>query len=207
MIDYIAKTPSNYALDDFFSVETINEGIKNAIIQKSNALYPEVFEFDDIWSYFFHERYIGLLFKYDFKPDTTHVLTVNYQMSGAMDRRNSYEPIYTFKYFLSPAKHWRYFKALDIEIMTTDELPFVIDSNLALDSVSKKYFAHFNGIPDDRFVFSVYSRPEINWIEKNIAPISRNAPYFLYILFPVLALFLTAFGVAYFLKNYYQKPK
>lgn len=108
-----------------------------------------------------------IIFKINFKPQSTSTLNVTYTQYGGFDRTE--KRIDSFIYYLQPAKYWADFKDLSIYI----DLPqnYNLNPNMKFDLTSenllgKTYYLHSDGLPEEDLYFEIYSTgPSIlNWI-------------------------------------------
>ena len=148
---------------------------------------------DDAMGVFHSERIITLIYSVDFPAGAEKQVRVGYLTGGTMDRRETPTPKYTYTYLLSPAKHWKSFGILDIEILTPEEAPYIIGSSLALEPVGeRRYTSSLGGLPEEELVFTLYQKEEVgklDQIQKSLDGL-RYLPVLLSILWPFLLIIL-----------------
>lgn len=111
-----------------------------------------------------------------------------------MDIRKSKEPIYTFDYILNPAKNWKSFKDLNIEINPPSSNPYIIDTSIELSRQENgNYTGYFEELPDEDLLFSLYYKEKISALDKIRGFTSRNIYMFYFILLPILILIIIGF--------------
>ena len=146
----------------------------------------------------YRERIFVLVYDIEFPPATTKAIEVRYPMEGTIDRRNSSDYTFTFGYITNPAKGWADFGTLDIEVIPDQRNPYIISSSLPLErQTDGRYITNLLGLPEDDIVFTLYSKPEIDKIEKFTGFFNKNfgiVAYLMYLLVP-FALVATMIGV------------
>ena len=134
-------------------------------------------------------------------PDRTRtalVYTVEFPAGGSREVAVSYPSLsysvrdgttywqHTFTYLLSPAKDWAHFGTLDVEISTSEEAPYLIDSTLPLEEDGEgRYTARFDGLPEGELEFTLYPKPSITLLDRAGVWV-QNARYALAMLWPLL---------------------
>ncbi|MGI6129845.1 MAG: hypothetical protein ACOYEO_07125 [bacterium] len=113
------------------------------------------------------DRVMTLVYTVDFPADSHKNMTVHYKTIGTMDRRKTATPVYTFNYILNPAQSWSNFQNLTIEVLTPEESPYVVYSNIELAKENQRHYrARLNTLPDGDFIFSIYAREKITAWDK-----------------------------------------
>ena len=103
-------------------------------------------------------RVISLLCTVEFQPNSTKEISVNFSMDGTMDRRENITPKYNFEYILNPAKNWSYFKNLSVKVITSEEIPYVLKSNMNFTRENKYlYTANYDTLPEKDLTFTMCS--------------------------------------------------
>lgn len=122
---------------------------------------------DDLFADDYRGRFFVLVYTVDFQPYKTNDISVSYDSRGAMDKRKTAEPIYTFDYILNPAKNWASFSNLNIEIRPPAKYPYIINSNI--DLIRKEngiYIGSFESLPEEDLFFCLYHNEKITIIDK-----------------------------------------
>lgn len=135
------------------------------------------------------DRVITLLYTAYFPADSERTIRVGYLTDGTMDRRESISPQYHYTYLLSPAKHWKSFGELELEIRTPEKAPFVIDSSLPLTlDGERRYVSVVDGLPEDELLFTLYHKDQITSLDKIQKSLDgfRSVPFVLSIIWPFL---------------------
>ncbi len=133
---------------------------------------------EDLISQHQYNRVITLLYEVDFPANSNKNVTVSYKITGTMDRTKTSKPVYTFQYILNPAQNWNRFGALDIEIATPEENPYIVDSSIEMTKESDRHYtASLDSLPEKDLTFSLYEQEKISPLE-NFAPIRYINRYF-----------------------------
>lgn len=178
-LDFILETIPLENLDFYAHIE-------NALLNHMEIYPNEVIEMGYLTSYFYEPQLFSLFFSIDFDDFEEIDIQVQYHLEGTMDRSKSYEPVYSYQYFLSPAKHWAYFDVLEIIVTPPERAPFIIDSSIPLSKIGAIYTETFMGIPTDILSFTLHEKPNISSFEAFIAPKTRNIGYLMFFLVPIL---------------------
>lgn len=121
------------AVQDY--LDTIGEGYR------LDALYELDLKYELL-------RWYG--YELDFAPKSQVINSVNAPMYPQVDYGYS-SPVYSFKYFLTPASTWSDFKDLQINIYTKQHL---LSSAFAFEEIEGGYSAHFDTLPNSDLAFS-----------------------------------------------------
>lgn len=120
-----------------------------------------------------YERILTLVYTVEFPPNSTKEVSVGYRADGTMDKTQTSKPLYTFDYILNPAKNWGGFNNLNIKIITPQQAPYVLTSNIELAREENEdnkdgyvYTATLPTLPDEDFSFTIYSAEEITLLDK-----------------------------------------
>lgn len=136
------------------------------------------------------ERLLVLIYEVDFQSNASQEVSVSYISRGAMNRRETVDPIYTFDYILNPAENWALFSNLNIQINPPTDNPYIIDSSLELsrreDGV---YVGTFGTLPEKDLTFSLYSKEKITPLDKIMGYLNINS-YFLMATVPFILVFI-----------------
>lgn len=120
-----------------------------------------------------------LVYDVDFAGGERNMMRVSYDNMGYMDKTKTRDEIYTFRYLLSPAKHWEYFKNLRIEIKPNEMAPYLVESNLKFEQADGKYIAVFEELPEEDLSFSMYCDKHV---KKKYNPLTIIIGVILYVL-------------------------
>ncbi len=146
----------------------------------------------DVLAAGFTDRIITLVYSVEFPAQETRRVSVGYLSAGVMDSRETTWPQYSYTYLLSPAQNWADFANLDIEIMTPEEAPYIIKSNLELTADGRnRYTASFDALPKEELSFTLYKNAKATFADKVQKKVSKLS-YALYFLWPVLAIIVAA---------------
>ncbi|OPL08930.1 MAG: hypothetical protein AVO33_08445 [delta proteobacterium ML8_F1] len=130
------------------------------------------------------ERMMVLLYEVALEAESVSEVTVNYRTRATMDHTRSLEPQYTVEYLLNPAGYWQAFEDLSIEILTSDELPYLVESTLDFKSGGKnRYTAYFKSLPEEDLVFTLYGKEQVTLYDEVAGGLKRHFGYF----FPLFA--------------------
>lgn len=115
----------------------------------------------------YYERVLTLVYIVDFPANSSRNVTVNYKMAGTMDKTKTRKPVYTFDYILNPAHNWSSFGNLDIEIITPEEVPHIVNSSINLVKENDRHYrASFNSLPQQDLKFSIYEEEKISLLDR-----------------------------------------
>ena len=140
----------------------------------------------------FADRIITLVYSVEFPAKETRSVSVGYLSEGVMDSRETVWPKYSYTYLLSPAQNWADFGNLDIEIMTPEEAPYIIESSLELTADGRsRYTASFDELPQEELSFTLYKNEKVTFVDKLQNKVGKIS-YMLYFLWPVMAVIVVA---------------
>ncbi|MFZ5986556.1 MAG: hypothetical protein ACOYWZ_05445 [Bacillota bacterium] len=171
-VEYIMENTSNkdIELDVVFPYDSPSGEVKNMRVsfnnspvsysKKQSPVYFGTFKVNN--SKFLRQDDLRLpdtiIFRINFKPQSTSTLNVTYTQYGGFDRTE--KRIDSFIYYLQPAKYWADFKDLSIYI----DLPqnYNLNPNMKFDLTSenllgKTYYLHSDGLPEEDLYFEIYS--------------------------------------------------
>ena len=133
--------------------------------------------------YLEHTNHIfTLVYSVDFPPHSTRQVSVHYNTSGSMDKRNTKHRRYTFDYILNPAKNWSDFKNLHIKILAPPGIPYVVNSNIELTKDDDLiYTAKLENLPMDDFTFTLYQEETVTIIDR-VKANNNTTPLILFII-------------------------
>jgi len=141
---------------------------------------------------------IGL--KY-FETDLTkgeHTIHVEYTAQAEVD---NWDLIKKFKiqYNLKPARYWRSFGSLDVEINTSN-IKGIFETNISSDSIltSPVTHLHFTELPQDELIISY--KPEISWLSKMLIKLTPEG------LFLILSILLISFHIYFIIRYRIKNP-
>ncbi len=179
--------------------------IHNINLLDNNQVY-HVLEDELFYSLTYHEMQIAhiseliypliedslLAIKYtaDFKANESLPITISYTAKTGYDDINFNNTTYPIVYLLTPAASFQSFDRIDIYILTNEETPFVVNSNLQFAKMNDHtYFFTENSLPDTNLEFSLSSSESVQ----------ESKTYTEYI--PIILVLGIIFGVI-FIKNY-----
>lgn len=112
-------------------------------------------------------RVILLLYTVKFSANEKINVSVSYDITATADMSNTPDYTYTYEYLLSPAENWADFGSLSITIYASEQMPYLIDSSVPMESIDEcVYRASLEGLPDTELKFMMYSFPEITAKER-----------------------------------------
>lgn len=116
-----------------------------------------------------YQRVLTLVYNVDFPANSPKNVTVNYKTSGTMDKTKTVKPMYSFVYLLNPARNWGGFGNLDIEIITPEEAPHIVESSLDfIKENDRLYRAAFNSLPQEDLSFTIYEKEQISFLDRAV---------------------------------------
>lgn len=114
-----------------------------------------------------YQRIFFLVYTVDFKAEERKEVEVGYKISGTMDKTETVNPQYSFKYLLNPAKNWHDFKNLNVEIITPAQAPYLINSTINFNKGSDNtYTATLSQLPEEDLSFTLYNKEKITLTDK-----------------------------------------
>ncbi len=134
----------------------------------------------------YSDRIMTLVYTLEFPAGATRGVSVSYLTDGVMDRTETVSPKYSYTYLLSPAEHWADFGSLDIEIITPEEAPYLIESSLSFRSDGEnRYTVRTEGLPDQELTFTLYEKNKVTLLDK-LRKTAASLSYILYFLWPLI---------------------
>jgi hypothetical protein len=135
-----------------------------------------------------------------FEPNQTRTVKVSYKVKASMKTkayRGRDEASYTFEYLLNPAKSWKDFGVLDIEILVDDSVWEIVESNLTLDKGEQGYVQTNNGLLEEDIFLTLRKVEE----EHSVTPlVDENLLNELGMFLGIMAIFIvTLLGIGYLL--------
>ncbi len=116
----------------------------------------------NLYDFLQQERLVVLCFEAEFPAGGTRAVTVRYAMSGSMDERKTREPVYSYAYFLNPAKGWADFRDLNIRIVPPAEAPNLVASSFPFAKSSDGvYTLSMPSLPQNDLTFSLYKTSKV----------------------------------------------
>ncbi len=138
------------------------------------------------------KRVLVLLYTVEFPPESEKEISVGYMTTGTMDMTKTAKPQYTFDYILNPADNWADFQNLNIEIITPDTAPYIIESSIELDKVGENlYSITLSNLPQNDLFFTLYEKEKISVWDK-VAGKFQNSFGYITILLAIAAVLLVA---------------
>lgn len=123
-------------------------GYLQVLVYNQNAI-TELYALESI---LYGDQILSANYEVLFEPDQTRNLQVAYQVKASMERK-SYgsrsDGHYTFEYFLSPAKSWKSFGDLTIEVLIDAEQWIIEDTNLLLEPTESGFLMKSEGLLDE----------------------------------------------------------
>lgn len=162
--EYSAINPNNILNIDRSQIYRMYiSAMDKALSQNAFATYG------DLAGQFTVNRLIFLVYSVQFHPNSSRTVSVSYDTIGTMDTRKTSKPLYTFTYFLTPARYWASFRNLDIEIITPSQAPYIVQSSIDLENIKPgHYVANLSSLPENNLFFTIHSDKEIKFLKNNI---------------------------------------
>lgn len=130
---------------------------------------------DIISTYLGADRYVLIAYEVSFQAQEEKSVEIRYDTSGIMDRRETVDPTYTYSYLLHPARNWKDFQDLTIEVRPSKAYPYILESSPQLQRMDEGiYKGEFETLPDEDFIFTLYTNEKITATEKAKGFISAN---------------------------------
>jgi hypothetical protein len=135
---------------------------------------------NDLIAQEYYERILTLVYTVGFPRNSQKEVNVSYKTSGTMDRRDTSEPLYSFDYILNPAKNWKDFKNLHIEIIPPQKAPYIVKSSIQfLKGENNAYTATLAELPENDLSFTLYAHEKITLLDKTLGKLTRKFGYFI----------------------------
>lgn len=155
-------------------------------IQEGNTLLTD----GDISAVEEQDRFLLLRYDVAFKERQKQEIRVSYPVKGSMDRSRTVQPVYTYRYLLKPAEHWKYFENLNIRVIPPTEAPYMIEDNMRFErQLDGIYEASSASLPDENLSFSLYAKERITLLDRIQGLIHQNL--YAWIFFGAVFLLLT----------------
>lgn len=188
--------------------ENLTEQLYNIYVEaleRQFASNQRVFEIYDFLGENFRDRVMVLVYTLDFPANSERNISVSYQGIGTMDRRETREPVYSFQYLLNPAQHWSRFGNLNIEVLTPEEAPYIIESSIPLNQERSGYYtAQLDSLPEGDFLFSFYHQEKISPLEPVylwLGKLKYLVFLFIPLIIPVILIGILLVGILHFRKR------
>ncbi|MDW5299312.1 MAG: hypothetical protein SA378_04135 [Sedimentibacter sp.] len=162
---------------------------KNFVNNLGFCMVDDVLEINSV-------RIITLVYTVEFLPAQDQKVSVSYSTKGTMDKRNTSSPQYLFYYILNSAKNWNSFNNLNIKIVTPQEAPYIIDSNIEFyKEEGNIYTASLEKLPEEDLSFTLYSKEKVTLYDKIEGRIYRSFGYFAPIVIGVIIIFIIIISI------------
>ena len=137
----------------------------------------------DLYGYGNCQRILTLVYTVKFPDNSEKEVSVSYNASGTMDKRETSEPLYSFDYILNPAKNWEDFKNLNITIITPRKAPHIVKSSTRFTKgENNTYTATLSELPETDLSFTLYAHEKITLLDKIQGKLGRNLWHFTFLL-------------------------
>jgi hypothetical protein len=145
----------------------------------------------DVSQIFNVNRLILFVYQVPFEENQAHNVRITYPVKGSMDRSQTVTPLFTYRYLLSPAKHWKSFQNLTITVIPPEEAPYLIDSNLAFSHQSDgSYIAIEEQLPGENLHFTLYEHDKVTASDRVKGFFHRQRYALMFIGLPLLGVFM-----------------
>lgn len=149
-----------------------------------------------------NERIFVLVYNVEFQPKSDKEVSVSYKTTATMDKTKTSQPLYIIDYILNPAQYWSDFNNLNIRIITNEELPYIVDSNIDFSKGDNNiYTATLDDLPKNDLTFTLYNKEKITLMDKVKGNLNRHFGYFTPIVVGIIILILLVIMVKLFKKR------
>lgn len=159
---YLEKMAAESEYLGYFELKTQME--RNFLLRgldKAFSLEHLVTE-DHLAQYYQEERLTLLYYETTFEPGEERKVSVTYEAEGSMDRRKTKDPLYTFQYLLTPARHFKEFHDLTVQIFPGTEHAYVLNSSLAVERQEDgSYLGTSDTLPEEDLTFTLFNQEKI----------------------------------------------
>ena len=161
-----------------FSVDAVLEEEKSAIIDLNDmfANYVDIVSFD-----------------VEFEPGESKVVEISYTMRGIYDKTRLENPIYTYRFRISPVDSWTTCGHTMLSVLVKNECKYMVESSIPFDyqSYTNMYTAVMDTAPDEIVSYSLYDTKVDMLSEINIGVKNRiNAVSVGFAMFIVISLIM-----------------
>lgn len=137
-----------------------------------------------------YEGIFVIAYSVDFPPNSEKEVKVNYKTTATMDRSKTTDPLYIVDYILNPAQYWDNFQDLNIKVIPSEELPYIVSSNMDFQREDNLYKASFENLPKEDLTFTLYNKEKITFIDKTLGNLNRHFGYFTPIVVGIIVLII-----------------
>lgn len=137
----------------------------------------------DLYEYGNYQRILTLVYTVEFPGNSEKEVSVSYNASGTMDKRETSEPLYSFDYILNPAKNWEDFKNLNITVITPRKAPYIVKSSTKFTKgENNTYTVTLSELPEGDLSFTLYAHEKITLLDKIQGKLRMNLWHFIFLL-------------------------
>lgn len=208
LLDYIKKSTHAQSEDpsikkELYNNQSYNNQIYNLYAKSLDQTFSNRGGYSTEYDLIEREnmkRVLTFVYTVEFPPNSIKEVSVSYRADGTMDKTQTSKPLYTFDYILNPAKNWGGFKNLNIKIITPQQTPYVVASNIELAREENEgakdgyvYTVTLSTLPEEDFTFTLYSAEEITLLDKAQGKLNSSLGYFTPLVIGVVVLIIIAF--------------
>ncbi len=138
------------------------------------------------------KRVLVLLYTVEFPPESEKEISVGYMTTGTMDMTKTAKPQYKFDYILNPADNWVDFQNLNIEIITPQTAPYIIENSIELNKAGQNLYSKtLSELPQNDLFFTLYEKEKISVWDMAAGKLQNSFGY-ITILLAIAAVLLVA---------------
>jgi hypothetical protein len=158
--EYIDRALSQY-LNQNESLDLPDEIYKADVYYKYDTIKPLTYQ--GVYDVFYDEaiyhnlvyieglnRMLMLVYDVDFEAGETKTVQVNYAAEAVRNSEHYTTDMYRIIYISTPAKYWKSFKDLTVEVISDS---YIVDSNISFTREDGKYVAFLEQLPENNIVF------------------------------------------------------
>jgi len=162
LLDFIAKS-----MHDNLNAKISDQQLLNCLgYYLSNHSNRYIQDWDIIAS-INQDRLFGMDYQITFEPYQTKQITVSYLINGSMDKTETKTPRYHFEYLLSPAKNWAAFSDLTIDLFTSPDALYVLESSVDFVMIDEGHYQYqTSNLPDSELTFTLYHNETIDFFDR-----------------------------------------
>lgn len=165
LMDYVSKESQGEFKNLFSSTQLYN--LYASSLDKDLSQNMGYAWIQEILGQEYSPRILTLVYTVQFPPQSEKNVSVSYEASGTMDNTQTADPLYSFDYILNPAKNWKDFQNLNIEVITSKQIPYIVEGSIEFKNPeNNRYTATLSELPKEDLSFTLYNNESIGVLDK-----------------------------------------
>lgn len=147
--DYVAQI-TNKAQGDPYYARTITE--LRSFINQNDVTTSQ----SSLLNVEYNPMFVILVYEATIIGDNVdNQMSITFEMLDTTNLRTR-PPIHEYYYLLSPAKHWASFSSLTIDILLTEDMPYLIDASFPFEAIDEYQYRFFSEtLPEENLYFLI----------------------------------------------------